>query len=499
MNFQTRSSQLFIIGLAAFVALCAVQYGSNGVRGTDQYWYVADVDRLANDQPPVTNNYFPGPMLRNGAVPESNFIMHNGPMLHIVSFLKNFGSSYNVWIVINTLCHFIVAGCIWMAARRISNPTISALTTAAYLLSPIAIWQTINPLLEMYLSALLGLQVLCYFYRDYLLCKIALTCFMAIGVISHPIFVVPAFCWGAMLVIESTSSNRLKTAVVVCCYFIALAYLLVSAGNWFPSSFQPDMRAIVASVVPGKSNMFWHYAEAVPPITTSLMIAKLKAALNAHLFNIRYAPMYVFTNLAIVSTLYLLIFYMKAWWKVLVPLGLFGSQYFAMIVLQQNHPRFQQIVVVVSFLCIAAAMKELGVVAWLQNRWTQMSIAAGFLCLVCCLGFITHVSRGESSFEREQLAKLQQQLQLIPEESRVVGFDLMPHNPFSYIVQPRDILFLRSDMLPDSGAKRAVMLFNPDYYISRGDRVIENAVKIAEFDNKFFGRLLVFRAADTEG
>jgi len=164
-----------------------------------------------------------------------------------------------------------------------------------------------------------------------------------------------------------------------------------------------------------------------------------------------------------------------------------------MVVLQQNHPRFQQIVAVVSFICIAAALKQIGGGRWLEQRWGQVVALIGLMCSVACLALISNISHAEAEYERTQLSELKEHLQQIPRDSRVVGINIMPHNPFSYVIQPREMLFIRTDMLEQVEIDRAVALFNPDFFLSRDDSVIKNVSKVSEWDNEMYGRMMLFR------
>ena len=456
-----------VLLLAIVLALFLVFYGAAGVRGTDQYWYVADVETLSRGLAPVTNNIFPGPMLRNGAVPENNYFMHNSPVMYVIGSLSKVIPPYNAWIIVNTLCHFIVALCIFLVLLRLTTQPLSILITSFYVLSPIAIWQTINPLLEMYYAALAGMQIAFFIYRDRWFCRLMLSGLLLLGVLSHPIFLVPAILWGIWSVVEFSEWRDPGKLLVWVCYFGLLALFKMNKDIWFPSSFQPELKAIVASVVPGKSNMFWHYSEVLPEITKNLMLAKAQSAVEKHLLVPRFTPLYLFTNLAILTAAFLSFFYMKKWWKLLIPLGVFGSQYIAMLLLQQNHPRFQQIIAVVTFTLLGVGLYEL------QNRFnvTKKQLAgAGIVGLISLFGLslaMAHSGRQQSLTQEMNVSEMLELVSDIPENASIVGIDVKPHNPFSYIVRPRDMLFIRTDMLETPQIERAIELFQPDYYIVR--------------------------------
>ena len=154
MILTSKSTQAFLLLFSTLAMLVLVWYGAAGLRGTDQYWYVADVEKLVNNEPLSTNTYFPGVMLRSNVVLDDNPILHNSPMLYVVAFVASALPVYESWIAVNLALHIFVAICIYSLSRKYTRADLAAVVTAFYLLSPIAIWQTINPLLEMYYAGL---------------------------------------------------------------------------------------------------------------------------------------------------------------------------------------------------------------------------------------------------------------------------------------------------------------------------------------------------------
>lgn len=482
--------------LTCMCVLVMIWIGAEGVRGTDQYWYVADVERIVDDLPLVTNTYFPGEMLRRNAVPDPNYIHHNSPMLYIVAFIGSILSVYNAWIFANIACHLIVASVIYSLSIKFTDQVIATLVASFYLLSPIAIWQAINPLLEMYYSALVALVLWCFFNRQNVWCTVCLVLLLALGLVSHPIFFVPAIVYGMVLVYENRRLKCLYLLGIGGAYLSSMLFLLHFKGQWLPSSFQPSISAIVASAVPGKSNMFWHYAEELPKINFELMMSKTISAIKKHIIEPRFVPFYIFTNVGILAGVYLTVTHLRRLWFVLVPLGLFGIQYVAMILLQQNHPRFQQIVAVVTFLMIALAIKHVSYTR-LRGKFRIPLIGIVFLCLLAVNSFLVHTAKNESVIEDQDIRSINHIIQQVSkdEEMRIVTIDVMPHNPFSYATRPNSTLFIRSDMLEISQIEKAINLFEPNLVIVRNsESVIDlSAYKIVgRIESQRFGELELY-------
>lgn len=485
-------SKIFLVG-ATLLSILLIWYGAAGLRGTDQYWYIADVLSISEGAAHLTNNYFPGPMLRDDAVTKNNYFMHNNPVMVFIAGLTNYMEAYCAWILVNVMFHLLVALCVFKVTAFLAVNRIATIVTGLYLFSPIAIWQTINPLLEMYFSALLALQVLCFFFRDRFIYRAFLYIFFLLGVVSHPIFLVPALLWGIWSLYEFRQAGIIFSVAVCALYYMCLLRFMDMKDVWFPTSFQPNLKAIVASVVPGKSNMIWHYSEFLPVVDLQLMRAKLVSALSKHLLIPKFAPLYVFTNLALLSACFLTVLHFKRWWRTLFPLGIFGLQYVALICLQQNHPRFQQIIAAVTFILIGIGLYQLTKRTRNNKKYETVALAGVFVLLFSVSLFIANVGRKESIGESAEVKRMIQEFSILSEDARIVGIDIKPHNPFSYIVRPRPMLFIRTDLLDEKGIVRAIELFKPNYLIVKRDKRNVDGTLIAGYKSSMFGELELYR------
>lgn len=498
MDYVNRIPLWSFLCVACITALALIWFGADGVRGTDQYSYVADVERIVNGQPPITNLFFPGEIVRNNALPDKNYITHNSPMLYIVAVFASVFSAYHAWILVNVICHLTVASVLFLLARKFTNYSIATGVTVFYLISPIAIWQTINPLLEMYFSALLALILLCFFNRHKLLIGCVLWLLLALGVVSHPIFVIPALLYGLVWLYEHRYMEKVILVPLLIGYYTIIYFFLQNKNLWFPSSFAPNLTTIIASVVPGKSNMVWYFSELLPELNTQLFYDKFVSAVREHTIVLKFAPFYMFTNLAILGTLCVSLFNFKRWWPAILPLGLFGSQYLAMIFLQQNHPRFQQIIAVVTFLTLAIVVCQWKK-SWLLSRFIGARTVVCFFWFFLFLAnsYIVYTAKNESIEERNDLSALVQQMDrfLVGDENRLVAIDVQPHSPFASAVRPTDVLFLRTSMLSEKKMTNVTSLFDPNFIIAPsnvhvcGKAAVETNIKLM---SKRFGDLVVY-------
>jgi len=464
---------VFTLVLLSLLAL----YASNGVRGTDQYWYVGDVEkRLAGDFSNTTTIHFPGQILRDGALLDPNHILHNGFALDLATWIGHFFGAYDAWVVLNLTLHFLVSVCLYWSAQRFVSSHIAGWVSSIYLLSPIAFWQSINPLLEMSFAALTALCMLGYVYRQHKSASYLLTFALMVGVASHPIFIIPAATWLGMCLYSARKGDLWRMV------HFGLSLIVIGTSYWlkdwmFPSSFQPNLQAIIASAVPGKSNMLWQYAETQPPVTLQFLFEKFLVATNKHFFAVSSVPLYLFTNAAVAGLLYLLSRHFTQYKAYILPAILFLGLYAAMIVLQQNHPRYQQIVAPISFLVLAIVSCQISLrsVALSAVRW----VGWGFLgCLLVINIVMAQKNRSEGAEEAMDIAKLAQTVEWIDEESLVVSVDVMPHNPMAYFLWPREVLAVRTKLMPEEKILKAVAIFEPEYVVST--RPMEDGFPVAD-------------------
>ena len=82
---------------------------------------------------------------------------------------------------------------------------------------------------------------------------------------------------------------------------------------------------------------------------------------------------------------------------------------------------------------------------------------------------LVHRSREESIAEKKDIDSLISVSELMGTEARVVAVDVYPHNPITYVLAPREILSVRTDLLSKKKIEEAIQLFSPTHVISTKD------------------------------
>ena len=106
---------------------------------------------------------------------------------------------------------------------------------------------------------------------------------------------------------------------------------------------------------------------------------------------------------------------------------------------------------------------------------------------------VVQYGRTQSLSEAKEIERLEQELAVVPDNARIVGINIKPHNPFSYIIRPRQMLFIRTDMLNQKQSDRAIDLFDPDYCVVRlSDKYQTQGKFVKRLETKMFGELAVY-------
>lgn len=476
---------------AILVLLIILIIGTNGVRGTDQHLYFADVETLMRGGPPESNLYYPGKILReSGGQATPNYFLHNGLMLHVVAAIGKNPGAYKTWIGLNLVFHCLVALVVLLVSLKVVSSTVSYWVTAIYLVSPIAIWQTLNVLQEQYFAAITALILLGYINRETLSGKAILLASLFIGLLSHPMFIVVGFLMATYGFYQSIKKQSLPALVIA--FGLLISIILAPALNdWlFPSVFQPDLKAIITGSVPGVSHMLWHYSEIQVTINSGLLFDKIAALYKAHLGELRLQPMYIFTNIALVGLVGLWFFRYVKYKPILIPLTILFGLYIGMCVLMHPQPRFQQIVSCATFVTIALCVQECLVVV----RYKILHLA--FACsIVVAFAMAWHI-RDQANDEFIKMAKISSMVSSINTNAKIVTFDVPLPMKFSQSVKPRPVLSLMTDYLDTSSIDKVLELFSPEYAVSAKPVDRRSYILVDIIDDPLNGLLYLYKIWD---
>lgn len=150
-----RGRVLLLLVALAHVAL--VLYAAADLRGSDQYWYVADVEALMHGVT-TTNQVYPVNIWKNTPLPPS-FIHHILNLYLALPFALLLGDAYHGWIAINLLMSLAVAWVMRQTMRQVLGDLAADVAAGIWLLLPITIWTTSQPSAETTTAGVLALAL----------------------------------------------------------------------------------------------------------------------------------------------------------------------------------------------------------------------------------------------------------------------------------------------------------------------------------------------------
>jgi len=498
-NFQNKSTTnqsllnaLLIISALAVLALIYMS-SANGLRGTDQYQYAADAETLRKNQPALTNLFFPAKIVRNQAVQEdTNYFSHNGPLLHIVAKSTRSVDVQTAWVLLNCLFHMITALAIYSIAKSLTSLSIATVVTALYIASPIAYWQASNVLQEQFFGALVALCLIGYYFRENAVAIALLPLCYFIGALSHPIFVLTGLLHGLSLVILSLTKRKFSLALVGIVTLLIIFVAKTFGTHWFPTQFQPGLKEIITSAIPDYSNMVYHFQPVQPDITPELLLDKLTAAIKKQFFSVKDIPFFIFTNIAGFCLLYLLyasLIQRKINLYVVAPLAILFGAYTGMIVLQQNHARFQQIISPATFLILALLIHRIRF-----NLVTPLVFA--ILPLVAVDTVYAQYLRKQAMLQSTAINEFSTQVGSIIKNAKIVSVDIRAHGALAYALRPNKVLTINTRLMDSDSILSAVEMFDAEFVLVQGNNKLllsEDLSLQAELDSPHFGKLKLYQ------
>jgi hypothetical protein len=387
------------------VAFCAfVLFASAGPRGSDQYWYIADVQTLADGRPRVTNDVFPVDLLATGQPQRARFI-HDTLNLYLIWPLAKFLGSYRAWILANLLsslaCAALIAHMAFVVTAR--NAAFASLAGCAYLLYPLSFWLACQPLVEA---------------TSAIFVVVALWAFI---VLRHPIkyFIIVAalgfslWCRGSLLPLLGLAAllpllewrARRTFAVVMTVSMLALAFaFVVSTKFLFHSSMPTSFKAVLLNGMPGGSNMDFLFLPTLP-FTWNSIVEKFAKNLAGQFWTQPAALQLFYLPFNLLALLVLALALKPQTPVELRRLCWIAAAFIAVhvmtILLHQNQARYILLSFPILIVCAAAFLH--------QKRWRikPLPTTVAFLCALAAVAYTARSLRMDSARHKTVRAGIQ--------------------------------------------------------------------------------------------
>jgi len=254
------------------------------------------------------------------------------------------------------------------------------------------------------------------------------------------------------------------------------------------------MKEIITSAIPNYSNMVYHFQPVLPDITSELLFDKLIAAVKKQFFSIKDIPFFIFTNIAGFSLLFLLFSSLiqrknNICLHVIAPLAILFGAYIGMIVLQQNHARFQQIISSATFLVIALVIHRI--------RFNLIKPLVVVVCLLLVLDAVyAQYLRKQAVLQSAAISELSTQLDPLESDAKIVSVDVRGHGALAYALRPNKVLTINTKLMDNVSIQSAIKLFNAEYVLINGthEQLFSKGLSLqSEIDNSHFGKLKLYR------
>ncbi|CAK8717208.1 hypothetical protein GKODMF_08800 [Candidatus Electrothrix gigas] len=252
-----------LLSLCVIIFILLASYGaSGGLRGSDQYWYVDDVNALLIGNGPISNNIYPASIFQETQLRLPRPFVHNFPIIYMVLPAAMLLGPFNGWILINLLSSFLSVLLIGLTVKRSTGDSNAAMGAGLfYLLLPVVFWNSIQTLSEPSLSFGVSLFLWIYVseipsFRRFLF----LTIVTGLLFLSKSNFILlfPLILLSFLIHTKSLSRNNLLSALVL----IAILFFFFTLSHFFfASNFDYSyIDALMMATSKYPSNMAQYYA-----------------------------------------------------------------------------------------------------------------------------------------------------------------------------------------------------------------------------------------------
>ena len=266
----------WIATIGACIAIAAVLQlqTAKGVRGSDQYWYVQDVETLALQGSHASNVVFPATLNWVPRRIPPPFI-HNILPLYLVAPLVPALGGYKAWVLANALGLLATALCGALAVRPLTGSTDAAAAAACACISlPSSAWLTSQPLADMLVGLPVALAVLTLARGRSLPHWFAATVFIGLAYFSRESFLLTLLLMPlAWLAASGISRRTLGGAIAIGC--AALVFVPVHRAL-FPQNVPGcPVNLLLAAGSPGVGQAACYLPETVSPFPVGPLLHKL--------------------------------------------------------------------------------------------------------------------------------------------------------------------------------------------------------------------------------
>ena len=261
ISIPDRLSWIALVAFVTVVVASTLFAASGGVRGSDQYWYLADVETLARDRVIGSTTVFPVGLLGDHGTLPPPFI-HNVLSIYLAALPALVVGPLGGWIVLNLVATLATSFLIYRAARVVASVWAAALCAVLYPLLPVTVWQTAQPLAEASTSLFGALAF--YLVTGARVSAIRwLGVVLAVGLLYFsrqsylPLLLAAPLWFGVLRACELGA--RIRDVLPLTALLAAVALAITSAGQlmFAAANVRVSYTRLWHTAVPGRSDNMW--------------------------------------------------------------------------------------------------------------------------------------------------------------------------------------------------------------------------------------------------
>jgi hypothetical protein len=425
--------------LVALVFTAVVLYAARGgVRGTDQYWYVDEVDALAHGT--AFTYAYPVGLLTTGRLPQQ-FVHHTLNHHVILPAVALFGA-FGGWIAMGIAASLIVAILIAAVVRMLAGPIAALCAFTIFLFLPITIWQSSQPLVEATMVPYIAAALFIYVRgRDdtrqwVLLFVLALALFYC-RTSFVPLLLIPP----AAIFLSRHGKPTLRSLALPTLLLAVAAVAFAARGDLLPEQGGRSVARMLNNAVPGVTdNMHGMFTLGDEPIEAWKLWRKATTNLRRQLIPDRLFEQLFFLPVNLLAAVALTAFWrgrkreMRIAWFLIA----FLAVHVMTIVLHQNQFRY-------TLLLVPAALAGAVVIVSRARPLPRTSWIAVGLVLVALtavdFGIATYLGK-DARVDARQMRDLRQAVEgVVPRDDTVVAIGLRDQL-VAHALKPRNLLYL---------------------------------------------------------
>lgn len=434
------------IFLVTIIFVSLILFATSDFRGTDQYWYMADVETLLEGGK-TTNNVYPAQIMSAEPRIPCPFI-HNILNLYLVLPAARVFGAFGGWIVTNVLATVLTASLIALLVAMVADKWVSVLAYTVYLLLPLTVWQSSQPLAEATIAPFVAIGALSYVWAEtnkklWVLTVVAACVAYYCRVSFLPIlFVIP------IAYLLQNKPVRIKN-ILSALALLSLAIFVVITGKMiFEGGMPTSFNKIINNAIPGVTrNMHFLFSFSPRPIVLQEFWSKVTVYLSYQLLppswdlQIFYLP---FNLLAVLSVCFCFTKKSNKEARIAHCAIILLLLHIATIIVHQNQARY---LLVVTPAVLAGGAVMLNKIKFFQSKRAKLALISGLIVFLTASNAPLVTRLRQEGFREKKLRTILSSKfdNTIPKnESLIVDASDRYDQIFGYVLRPRTVIFVES-------------------------------------------------------